>query len=442
MKALKITLAAGLFLYALTARAFIAGHDCTGPTIAPTGTRIVNVSTISQLNSAVGNLQNGDTIVLANGTYSLTNSLVIHRSNVTIMGNGPGCGGAILQGGGQDNTSGPAEFGVWTDATSTTIAQLTIRDTWENEFICNAGCQSPHVYNVKFINSGSQFVKINGSNSAQIAGAIIEYSRFEYTGGGPNNHGAGAGYGYYNGISAHGTAGLIVRDNTFINLHVADTCLSEPYVSTGNPNCWNSSVLVWNGSTDPIVERNLFINNDQGISAGLIQRSGFLDCQRAIVRNNVLYNAPGFWTATRVASANSDGFIRTFECPNSKVYNNTVVTGGTYGRCVVNRFGTSTGVLISNNLCDVGISTNDLGASATVSNNVTNATTSFFANQTNADFHLIAAASTAIGTGANLSSVVPTDFDRVARTAPFDLGAYKYSTGGTIAAPTNLRIVP
>lgn len=442
MNALKITLAATLLLFTMTAHAFISGHDCTGPTLSPSGTRIINVATIGQLNSAVGNLQDGDTIVLANGTYLLTNSLIIHRANITIMGLGPGCGGATIKGAGQNNLSGP-EFGIWTDAINLTVAQLTIRDTWENTFICNAGCQRPHVYNVKFIDPGSQFIKLNGSNSAQIAGAIIEYSRFEFTAGAPANRNQGAGYGYFNGISAHGTAGLIVRDNTFYNLHAADQCFAEPN-SIGDPNCFNPSVLVWNGSTDPIVERNLFINVDQAISFGLVQRSGFLDMQRGIARNNVIYNAPGFWSTTRKNDATSDGLIRTFEDPNGKIYNNTVISGGTFGKCIVNRFGTSTGVIIRNNICDAPIGTGDLGASATASNNITNASSAIFANQANADFHLTSSAVAVIGTGFNVLTDVPADFDRISRAVPLDLGAYRFGAGGSVPppAPTNLRIVP
>ena len=44
------------------------------PQLPITGTRIVNVSTEPQLQSAMGNLQHGDTLLLANGTYNLTGS--------------------------------------------------------------------------------------------------------------------------------------------------------------------------------------------------------------------------------------------------------------------------------------------------------------------------------------------------------------------------------
>jgi len=45
-----------------------SGSACSAPPLSLTGTRMVNVSTESQLQNAVANAQTGDTIVLANGT--------------------------------------------------------------------------------------------------------------------------------------------------------------------------------------------------------------------------------------------------------------------------------------------------------------------------------------------------------------------------------------
>ena len=114
------------------------------PQLPITGTRIANVSTEGQLQSAMGNLQNGDTILLANGTYNLTSSLYINgRHNVTIRGTN-GSTNVVLAGKGMDNSSyGNVPFGIWSNGTNSTIAHLTIRDTWDNEIIFNPGAQSP-----------------------------------------------------------------------------------------------------------------------------------------------------------------------------------------------------------------------------------------------------------------------------------------------------------
>ena len=57
--------------------------------------------------------------------------------------------------------SGSVLFGVWSNSLNTTIAHPTIRDTYDNSIIFNAGAQSPHVYSVKLLNAGSQFIKSN-----------------------------------------------------------------------------------------------------------------------------------------------------------------------------------------------------------------------------------------------------------------------------------------
>src|SRR6266487_4015475 len=84
MKLIVMVLSGALLMTARTVHAASAGD---APQLPVTGTRIVNVSTEAQLQSAMGNLQNGDTILLANGTYNLTSSLYINgRNNVTIRG--------------------------------------------------------------------------------------------------------------------------------------------------------------------------------------------------------------------------------------------------------------------------------------------------------------------------------------------------------------------
>src|SRR6266705_2992183 len=149
------------------------------PQLPVTGTRIVNVSTEAQLQSAMGNLQNGDTILLANGTYNLTSSLYINgRNNVTIRGTA-GSTNVVLAGQGIDNSNyGAVPFGIWSNGTNTTIAHLTIRDTWDNEIIFNSGAQSPRVYCVRLLNAGSQFIKSNPTDVN--AGVGVNHGVVEY----------------------------------------------------------------------------------------------------------------------------------------------------------------------------------------------------------------------------------------------------------------------
>ena len=169
----------------------------SAPPLPITGTRTVNVATEAQLQSAMRSLRDGDTILLANGTYNLTNTLYVSNvNNVTIRG-ASGCDNVVLVGRGMDNANyGNVPHGVWSNARNTVIAHLTIRDIYTHPIIFNAGAQSPHVYNVKLLNAGSQFIKANPHGPADgVDNGVVEYSVFEYTAGpSVTDHGPGVGY--------------------------------------------------------------------------------------------------------------------------------------------------------------------------------------------------------------------------------------------------------
>src|SRR2546422_808810 len=113
-----------------------AASPGNAPPLPITGTRIVNVASEPQLQTAIGNLKNGDTLLLADGTYNLPASLYINGwHNITIRGTA-GSTNVVLAGKGMDNANhGGVPFGIWSNGTNTTIAHLTIRDTWDNEII-------------------------------------------------------------------------------------------------------------------------------------------------------------------------------------------------------------------------------------------------------------------------------------------------------------------
>src|SRR5216683_2628003 len=149
------------------------------------------------------------------------------------------------------SVSNAAPSGIWSNGTNTTIAHLTIRDTWDNEIIFNPGAQSPRVYCVRLLNAGSQFIKSNPTDvnaGIGVNNGVVEFCWFEYTGSPPADHGSGVGY--FNGISAHAAQNWIIRGNLFKNLHNPD--------GTAYP--WNPSVLFWRQSVNTVTEQNIFIN--------------------------------------------------------------------------------------------------------------------------------------------------------------------------------------
>ncbi len=409
----------------LTALSLAISQAAVSPGDAPalplTGTRIVNVSDVTELQSALGNLRHGDTILLANGTYNLAANLTINgRNNITIRG-ASGSTNVVLVGKGMDNRNhGGVLHGVWSNGTNTTIAHLTIRDTYDNPIIFNAPAQAPRVYCVRLINAGSQFIK---SNPADVNAGLgvndgrVEYCWFEYTGNPPNDHGAGVGY--FNGISAHAADNWIVRGNVFKNLHNPD--------GTAYP--WNPSVLFWRNSSNTVTEQNVFINVDRAIAYGLDNSVPYRDHSGGMIRNNFVYLEPGLLSAARKQS--SDGSIIVWNSPATQVDHNTLVLNNNEFYAVEFRFPTTTAAAARNNLSDAPIHLRD-NATATISGNLVTVKTNVFVNPSAGDLHLLPSATNVIDKATPLNSVT-NDFDGQVRPASgtaSDLGADEFTLIG------------
>ena len=388
------------------------------PQLPITGSRIVNVSTESQLQSSIGNLQHGDTLLLADGTYNLTASLYINaRHNITIRGTN-GSTNVVLAGKGMDNSNhGGVPFGIWSNGTNTTVAHLTIRDTWDNEIIFNPGAQSPRIYCVRLVNAGSQFIKSNPTDvnaGRGVNNGVVEHCIFEYTGSPPADHGSGVGY--FNGISAHAARNWIVRGNLFRNLHNPD---SAAYL-------WNPAVLFWRQSSNTITEQNIFINVDRAVAYGLDNSTPYRDHAGGVIRNNFVYLAPGLMSASR--RAGSDGSLIAWNSPGTQIDHNTVLLNGNESFAIEFRFSTTTNGAARNNLADAPIRLRENPVAA-LSGNLLTATPAMFVNPASGDLHLLTSATNAIDRGAT-SGTVTNDFDgdRRPRGANPDIGADEFTT--------------
>ena len=430
-----LVLSAGVLLWAAAGSSWAqtGPSPCSAPPLPMTGARIINVSTGPQLQSAVSSAQAGDTIVVAPGTYLLTSTLYLNgRHNVTLRGD-QGCDDVVLLGKGMDNANfGNVRVGIWSNSVNSTIAHLTIRDTYDNLLVFNPGAQSPRVYSVKLLNAGSQFIKANPTdvpNGVGVDHGVVEYSWLEYTAGPPaTDHGAGIGY--TNGISAHAADNWVIRKNMFKNFHTPD---SAAYL-------WNPAVLMWNHSSNTLTEQNTFMNVDRAVAYGLVAQAAGHDHQGGVIRNNFIYMAPGLFSASR--KAGSDGQIIVWDSPNSAVYHNTILTNGNVASAIEFRFSGTTGGAARNNLADARINFRD-GATAAQSGNLLTATANMFVNPAAGDLHLLGSASAAIDKAPFLAAVT-NDFDGDSRSEGIvsDVGADELASTSVSppAAPTNLLV--
>jgi hypothetical protein len=297
------------------------------------------------------------------------------------------------------------------------VAHLTIRDTYDNLLIFNAGAQAPRIYSVKLLNSGSQFIKANPTDAAAGRGVDngrVEYSWLEYTAGPPaTDHGVGIGY--TNGLSLHAADNWVISGNLFKNFHTPDSAAW----------LWNPVVLVWNHSSNTLTENNRFLNVDRAIAYGLFDNTGS-DHSGGIIRNNMITYTPGLMSPTR--RAGSDGAIIVYDSPNTKVYHNTILTNGNVVKAIEFRFATAGGEA-RNNLADAPIATRN-GGTVVQSGNYLTATAGMFVNAATADLHLAntpATQANVIDRAPSLPSVV-TDFDGNPRPlgAGYDRGADEF----------------
>jgi hypothetical protein len=365
----------------------------------------------------MNSLQPGMTILIANGTYTLSNTLYVNNVNdVTIRG-ASSCDDVVLIGTGMTNPNfGSVPYGIWSNSSNTVIAHLTIRDLYYHPVILNPGAQQPRIYSVRLVNAGQQFVKGNPTSSTQgVDNGVVEYSIMEF-------ETTSRDY-YTNGVDVHTGKNWIIRDNLFRNIRAPVGQLAGP------------AILMWNGCSNAIVERNLFLNTQRGIAFGLQERVPD-DHSGGIIRNNIFYRKGGETGDTGIYIADS---------PNTKALHNTIILNGTYPNSIEYRFPNTTGVEIRFNLTDAPIVSRD-GAGGTVSNNLTNASSSLFIDSANNDLHLRSNAAAAIDQ-ASVHPDVADDYDEEPRptsgVTPRDLGADEFIPGGNTMSPdppTDLRV--
>ena len=421
-----------LVMPVLSGYVFGMGSDClNAPALpSPTGT-VVEVSNNSELQAAVNNLDEGITILLAPGQYNLTRTLFIRTRNITLRGASDRCDEVVLSGRGMEN----ADYAnvpsiVWSDAVGLKIYNMTLAEPYFHSVQLQAEADDFHLYNVKMLNAGEQFVKGSAEgfgNGPQ--NGVVEYSIMEYTDAPPNTDHGGGGTGYTNGVDVHGAKNWVIRNNLFKNFHTPDSA----------DRLWNPAILMWNGSEGTLSEGNVFINVDRAISYGLTNRDE--DHRGGIIRNNMVYYSSGLYSTFR--RLNSDAAIIVWDSPQTKVYHNTVLTNGNLNLAIELRYD-SVDVEVKNNLMDKGIRhRNSLSYEA--ENNVTTALASWFVDPVSGNLRLKTHQASVVDQ-ASLLEDARTDIDGRVRSVGLgaDIGAHEFTTGSVSppSPPENVSVAP
>ncbi|MBI2921310.1 MAG: right-handed parallel beta-helix repeat-containing protein, partial [Planctomycetes bacterium] len=298
------------------------------PPIPPPKGRVIKIDSEEDLQREVKSLRSDTTLLLAAGTYRLTNTVHLTGGvkNVALRGATGKRRDVVLLGRGMRvEAHGDVPHGIMvSDASDVLIADLSVGDVWFHPITIQGGAGKVRVWNVRMFEAGEQFLKSNRSADGKgVDAGEVEHCLFEYA--------ESARSDYTNGVDVHAGKGWQIRNCVFRNIRAPDGQLAGP------------AVLMWNGSADTICENNVFVNCQRGIAFGLIDREGGPDHRGGRIAGNAF---------ARTKDQPGDAGIMVFDSPGTKVAGNAVVCSGTYETPIEIRFKESQDVELSGNRVD------------------------------------------------------------------------------------------
>jgi hypothetical protein len=373
-----------------------------------TGT-VIDVSDSAKLVQAVYDAKEGDTILVADGTYDLGGKTIQLRTRgVTLRGKSGDRSKVILDSG---YAMGAGDSILMT-ASDTTVAHLTVKRAYNHPLhVTPAGAdiRNTRIHDVYVLDPGEQGIKVNSDGAGHYTNeGTITCSKIELTDAGRpsvrNNC-------YTGGIDIHRARGWRVSDNEIAGFW-CPVGLSE------------HGVHIWTGSRDSIVERNVIRECARGIGLGLGEGTDGrtyddMPCGGAtkvghyggIVRNNFIF-------ASNPAVSFDTGIGLEEACGAKVVHNTVFSTMAPLSSSIEWRFA-KTNVEITNNLTSHSLKDRGAGAMATSAGNAS-ATAAMFRDAANGDLHLTSNVSGAVEVPAGICD---DDVDGEARSSPRDVGA-------------------
>jgi hypothetical protein len=384
---------------------------------APSGaTQRITPAQAGELPNLVGAAASGTTLLLEDGTYTITAPLWFRTSGVSLRSASNDASKVTIDGNYAVNET------IAIQASNVTIAHVTLTRSIDHLVHVsppdgNAGVSGTVLYGLRLIDGGEQFVKVNpnGARSAYVDQGRVECSSFELTDAGRPHIEPCCGGCYTGGIDVHGGRDWVVRTNRFASIY-CPSGLAE------------HAIHFWTGSRGTLVENNSIINCARGIGFGLGEDvSGarvYPDANNGqplghydgIIRNNVIWaNVPAYDTGIELQVTK-----------RPIVVHNTVIHGAgatNVFRSIDYRFA-GTDVVIANNLT-ISISSRD-GAQGMLANNLEATPLDYFVDAAGLDFHLKASATNAIDRGqVRAEAGIDMDGQPHDQGAP-DLGADEY----------------
>lgn len=353
-------------------------HQTCEPLPYPVGGLIrVTPSQASLLPQIVRRAPKGSTIVLADGLYRIQGQneterrLVFRTPGVTLRGASGDASKVILDG------AYVTQEMIYIEASNITIAHLTVTHAVDHLIHIAApetlnGTISHHrIYDVRFVDGGEQFLKVNANKrrTGWIDDGEVSCSTFVMTADGRQQVEKRFTGCYTGGIDTHGTARWHIHHNLFQGIFCDNGKIAE------------HAIHLWKGARDTLVENNVIVDCARGIGLGLIfegearrypdkpcpEAKGHVGHYGGVVRNNIIFASTPFY----------DTGIELDQTCGGQVYHNTVwsTPEAKVFASIDYRF-PNTQVEITNNIVR-NISRRDNGKAA-LESNITNAPASLF----------------------------------------------------------------
>lgn len=366
----------------------------------------------------------GDTVQLLDGLYALPQTLVLRRPGVTLRSKSGDRSRVVLDG------RYVARDLVLIQKSDVTVADLTLtRSYWHLVHVVPEGgsISGTLLHNVRGVDGGEQFVKVNPASGRFADSGVIRCSSFELTDEGRANVRNNC---YTGGIDLHQGRGW----------HIYANVLGGFWCTAGLA---EHAIHVWTGSRDTLVERNVVINSARGIGFGLgasVHGRTYDDrpCNGAspvghfaggIVNNFVAATDPRLFTS---AAGFDVGIGLEQSCETSVLHNTVVSTAAPRSSSIEWRFSNSLAT-VANNLVTHNLLERN-GGRAIQGGNIERAPLSWFVNVAEANLRLTADADAAIDRAVPLEVQLTTDIDGEERGPMADVGADEYVSPPAVPA--------
>lgn len=409
----------------------------TGATIEVTpGTNghVIVKGKSTTLRQVVSGAKSGETILLADGTYTFQEStgggsytgLYFTRANVTMRSKSGDRDKVILDSNYADHGGETAVITV--AAAGIVLADFTVKRSIFHLIHLWADGDKAILQNLRLIDGGQQFVKSSPGSGKSVDGVEVTCSAFIMTSAGRDNvWGYGALTGntrcYTGGIDTHDSRNWRVADNRFEGIYCDPSGLKHPAHGkkaslrgglTYSGGLAEYAIHMWDSpqGSAHVIERNQIVNCARGIGVGMAT-----DVYGTSVRNNTVFSK-------HAGSAEHDVGINVERGHNVSVFNNTVFLSSpkAYSNAIEYRWGSTAGVQIRNNLTNHAITSRN-SATATLSHNVTKAQGAWFVGVASGDLHLVSCSNAAVDAKGKSLAEVKDDLDGDLRAGSNDVGA-------------------